>query len=276
MTYSEVPDLSSRPSKVAPVARQVRFVSERPEPAIVVRTYEEPRQAWAVEGGQEASAIVDFGSKPDGNECIVTLMSTGAPTSPVAAQERSPRVVAKRGRETVEWRPGAAIVRCERTSQEDVIPAVVDFAFFEGELRSLERFLKSAEPQARLDLPTAHRLTSRDKAKWAEIGQRLEPVAGARLTFARLEPQFSAGARSLGVVGRSWFSRLCRRAWIEERLAAVNDRLEALEEFYAASTQRISEYRWYREGHFLETGIIGILLVECLLMIGDIVVHLRR
>ncbi|HVZ33708.1 MAG TPA: hypothetical protein VG963_14855, partial [Polyangiaceae bacterium] len=60
------------------------------------------------------------------------------------------------------------------------------------------------------------------------------------------------------------------------RLEALSDRLEALEEFYDAATQKVSEHRWYREGHLLEIGILLLLLFECALMGADIYLHQRH
>jgi hypothetical protein len=196
-----------------------------------------------------------------------------APTEPLA---RSSMVAAKRGSERIEWRPGIAVARCDPSTHEEVASSIVEFAFFERELRLLEAFVKETELQAQIDLPAAHRIHGRDRSRWVAMGHTFERVTGARLTFARLEPQFEAGSRSLGLVGRRWFSLLLRRARIAARLEAASDRLEALEDFYEGGTQRIAEYRWYREGHLLETGIIGILVFECFLMIGEIILHLRH
>ena len=106
--------------------------------------------------------------------------------------------------------------------------------------------------------------------------RKQEKVTGARLTFARLEPQFATRTRDLRAAGRRWFLRLRRAGKIFDRLEATSDRLEALEDFYEAATQRISDYRWYKEGHRLEKGIVGLLLLECSFMVADIVLHLLR
>lgn len=262
-------------------ARRIRFVSAPPEPRLVVRTYDQPRTVWAIEtteGDRPGSG--DSMAGAESGDIVVTLLPPQREgkerRAPSAEAEEGVLWTARRENAAVQWRPGKAVVLSEVAARPAIVAAVIDFAFLEGELRSLETFVQKAEPRAEADLPAAHRLARSDRSRWAEMARLHEEVTGARLKFARLEPQFLSGSRSLSPEGRSWFSRLCRRGRVEDRLEAASDRLEALEDFYEAANQRISDYRWYREGHLLETGIIGILVVECLLMLGDIFVHLSR
>jgi len=261
-------------------ARRIRFVSAPPEPRLVVRTYDQPRAVWAIETPEGDRPGTDSIAGAESGDIVVTLLLPQREgkerRTPPAETEEGVLWTARRDNAAVQWRPGKAVVLSDVASRPAIVAALIDFAFLDGELRSMETFLQKAEPRAEADLPAAHRLARSDRVRWAEMARLHEEVAGARLKFARLEPQFLSGSRALSPEGRSWFSRLCRRGRVEDRLEAASDRLEALEDFYEAANQRISDYRWYREGHLLETGIIGILVVECLLMLGDIFVHLSR
>jgi hypothetical protein len=68
-------------------------------------------------------------------------------------------------------------------------------------------------------------------------------------------------------------ARLLSKADVEARLSEINDRLEAMEDLYEGANDRVADYRWYRNGHLLEIGIIILLLVEVVLMSGDMYIR---
>jgi hypothetical protein len=264
-----------------PAVVRVRFVSEHRPGAKVIRKYEEPRAAYAVEEAEaqwSADELTGTASEPDDRLITVWLSADSpeeAPSPPV--DDRRPVVVSVvKGGESIRWRPGLAVARCDPDGREAVAGAILDFSFLERELRWLEAFVSEAERRAQEDLPLAHRLPGQERSKGEPMARMFERVTAARLTFARLEPQLAPGARNLGAVGRRWFSRLARSLRIGARLEATSDRLEALEDFYEGANQRRAEYRWYREGHRLEKWIIAILVFESALMIVEIILHLRR
>jgi hypothetical protein len=268
------------PRAIHPVLR-ARFIPADGREADVLRRYEDPRPAYAIEDAQAQWSADDVArAAPGADDRLITIWmppdaQEGFPLP--AIQGRGRAIVARgKGAASIEWAPGVVVARCEAEAREEVTAAVLDFSFLERELRQLESFLKEAERRAREDLPAAHRLRGKDRSGWEPLARAFEQVTAARLTFARLEPQLAPGARDLGAGGRRWFARLCRSARISARLEAASDRLEALEDFYEGANQRIAEFRWYREGHRLEKGIIGILLFECVLMIAEIVIHLRH
>jgi uncharacterized Rmd1/YagE family protein len=57
------------------------------------------------------------------------------------------------------------------------------------------------------------------------------------------------------------------RADIEARLEALNDRLETIEDLYEGAIDRITDYRNYRKGSFLEIAIIVLLGLEVALLL---------
>jgi hypothetical protein len=182
-------------------------------------------------------------------------------------------LIVEHGSEFLEWRPGFAIVKCRDESRNDIISALVDFAFYEGNLRALEQSLVTAELQAQADVALAHRVRYRDRAQWERLTDCAEQCSRMRLTFARLEPQLFAAGETGPSRMRSWITQLIEKSNIETRLESLSDRLEALEELYEGANQRISEYRWYMGGHALEIAIIVILLIECIMIGFDMHMH---
>jgi hypothetical protein len=280
---------SSPPRGVAPIVRASRivFIDDATAPDRVGRRrFTHPRRATAVEEDVAIDALEAASLGADSSDaCVVLCVPDGA----VAASREQARAVWGRnegadaeralliehGGVSLEWRPGLALVQGRDDARNDVVAALVDFAFYEGALRALERDVESAELASEADVALAHRVRYRDRARWARLTACAEKCTRMRLAFARLEPRLGAPASTLSPGARSWMSRLIQKSEVEDRLEAVSDRLEALEELYEGATQRVSEYRWYVVGHALEIGIIVILLFECALMSTDIYLHVR-
>src|SRR5206468_3620296 len=105
------------------------------------------------------------------------------------------------------------------------------------------------------------------------LADTIEALYQMRLTFARLEPRLAHPPRSLSRPSRRLVARLLHYADLEARLESFSDRLEACEDLYEGATDRIADYRWYRGGHMLEWGILIFLMIEVLLLVGDLYLH---
>ena len=136
-----------------------------------------------------------------------------------------------------------------------------------------KKIVETHEAQAPDDVGLAHRISHRDRAHWARIGETIETLARARLTFARLEPLFASPARTMSPVARRLMRQLSARLDIPARLEALSDRLEALEDLYEGANDRIADYRGWHKGHVMEIIIILLLLLEIVLMGGDLWLH---
>jgi hypothetical protein len=283
--------VSQRPKDVAtskganPFVRVTRisFSAESAPAAEGRRRFTQPRRATALE---EDVAIESIGEGAEsGDHCFVVCVPEGASKQnrerARALLERSeaddvrPTITVERGPDVIEWRAGLAVVQCREGTRDDILAALVDFTFYEGNLRALERAVTAAEVQAEADIALAHRIRYQNRVHWARFTDCMEQCSRMRLTFSRLEPQLGAASRTLAPGARSWVFRLLQKSDMEDRLEALSDRLETLEDLYEAATQRISEYRWYVSGHALEIGIIVLLLIECAMMSVDIYFHVR-
>jgi hypothetical protein len=245
------------------------------------RQFTHPRRAQAreEEASLESAASAGDGSEPV-DECIVVCIPAGSSSqsrerAKALLGDMSRAVTLEHGPDALDWRPGLAVVQCREDSRKDIVSALIDFAFYEGNLRVLERSVEAAETQAQADVLLAHRVRYRDRAHWERFTDCAEQCSRMRLTYARLEPQLLAASRTLTAGARSWVTRLLQKSDMESRLESLNDRLEALEELYEAATQRIAEHRWYVGGHALEIGIIVLLVIECAMMGADIYMHNR-
>jgi hypothetical protein len=286
MTFSQQPTKAPTPREAASFVRVTRVTFTETDSVGGGRRFTQPRRASASEedvslesvaAGEDRGDPIDHlfivcvpeGASSPGRERARALLAT--PPRP----EATPAMTLEYNADLLEWRPGLAVVQCRENNRDDVVSALVDFAFYEGNLRALEEAVERAEVAAQADVALAHRMRYKDRSHWERLRDCSEHCSRMRLTFARLEPQLGVPSRTLSAAARSWVSRLIQKADVESRLEAVSDRLEALEELYEGATQRISEYRWYVSGHALEIGIIVLLVLECTLMSADIYLRHR-
>ena len=260
---------------------QLTFAAEAPAGVAAAREFSQPRSARALTVPLAPSSLGQAVSATGAATGVIALISPNSSGSlpenvrrKLEGESREPpQVSVKQGAEFVEWWPGRALVRAGAEARASVLAALVDFMFYEAELRELEAILAASEERALADLEVGHRVRSRDRQRWNALFDAMERLTRARLIFARLEPELSATRSSLPAAARRWLARLYEAALVDDRAEALNDRLEALEDFYEAATQRVADFRWYLEGRRLEVTIILILVLECLLMAGDIYLH---
>jgi hypothetical protein len=277
------PAATPRPNQTLSV-RRIRFVAEAPADSKVRREFKQPRRTLAVEELAGVTELPPAKVWPEPTDhCWMVLVppsSTGdglpnaeAWLAPPDQPEAVPPVVIERDDERILWRPGRALVQCKADRREDLVAALTDFAFYEGELRALEEALEAREAQAQADVAFAHRIRQRDRRHWKRFKEMIEYFSQLRLTFARLEPRLARGSRTLSPAARPVMSRLLKKADVAVRLEAFSDRLEALEDLYEGANDRVADFRWYRDGHLLEIGIVVLLLIEALLMSGDMYIR---
>ena len=85
-----------------------------------------------------------------------------APDHPQAA----PTIVIQRDGVALHWRPGRALIAAPKDQHADILAALVEFAFYEGELRALEQKLDMKSADAEFDVLMAYRIRYRDRAHW--------------------------------------------------------------------------------------------------------------
>ena len=259
------------------VVKRIRFVDSAPPGARVRREFKHPRPRVAVE------EVVGLGDLPAArawpeptDQFYVVFVPAGAAgewqrkgdgwLAPPDQAEAAANVAVARDGYTVQWRPGRALVQGRVESPEALLSALTDFAFYEGELRDLERALEAHEAGAPADVARAHRIRFRDRKHWARLGETIEDLARMRLRYARLEPRLAKARRGMPAEARRLTAHLLARADVDARLEAFSDRLEACEDLYEGANDRVADYRWYIGGHALEIAIIGLLVLEVVLM----------
>jgi hypothetical protein len=291
-TVVQLPNAATAAAQSPAIAiTRVRFLAEVAPETKVLRVFREPRPCFAVEEAAEPRDLARQQLRQEGTDQLIVVLVPG--TAAAEAKkfgERMPETadlsdasstisIVVSGR-SIQWQPGLALIQGrqghgEKDNFEGVLAAVTDFAFYEGELRSLERALDSREHEAQADVARAYRIRLRDRHHWRRIGETIESLSQLRLTYARLESELAKAPRSVAGDARQVMTRLLAEAEVEARLEAASNRLEAYEDLYEGATDRIADYRWYLSSEWLEVGIIFLLVMEIVLLGFEIYRHLK-
>lgn len=168
------------------------------------------------------------------------------------------------------WRPGRAVVLGASRRLPDLLAGLVDFSFYEGELRRLEQELEDDWTVAEADVPLTHGLERSALARREHVDQMTRRTALRRIRFARLSPHLEKASAALPGPARRLSAELALQAEVVERLKNVDDRLEVFENLYELANDRLSEFTYFRREYRLEVWIIVLLLAEALLILGDL------
>jgi len=264
---------SELPSGV--VVRRLRFLSHSVTAGRVVRTFKHPRLCLAVDEPSDPSNTLT------GDELLVAFVpprasaewdAAGTGWLAPAADPDAPAVdLTWRGGRII-WQPGRAVVHLKGAARDEVLAALVEFAFYEGELRRLEAEMDAREATAADDVTRTQTIDRRDKAHWPRFRAAIEAFARMRLTFARLAPRLGEEAAP-GPLSRRLASRLLLHARAGARADALDARLEACEDLYEGANDRVADVQGWHSGHVMELIIVALLLLEVVLLCVDLVVR---
>jgi hypothetical protein len=247
-------------------ALRIRFVAEPPANTEVFGRFTNPRAMFAVgesvlvEGADRSDVDrIDIFSTADTQQAAQDFQQwIGSDTAPLVIETDSG---------TVRWRAGRAVVQASASGCNALLPAVIEFAFYEGEIRKLEQAILPFESTADADASHAYEMTPRHRQHWDRIYRTMERLYRLRLQFARLEPHLHLPSSALSSEARRLFARLARKARTADRLEAISDRLETCEDLYEGACDRITDYKAYRKGNWLEIAIVILLALETVLLL---------
>jgi hypothetical protein len=168
------------------------------------------------------------------------------------------------------WRPGAAVVFAAPQRIGPLLLGLVDFAYHEGELRKLEQEIAASWPELEEDSPLAYDVNADNFAREKILGSRMQQALRRRQRHARIEPHLLLPAAHLPAPAQSLGERLREEARTEDRLEILDGQIEACEQVYEMSSQRMGEYRNSRREFILECLIIVLLAAETIIMLAEL------
>ena len=266
--------VSEPPSGV--VVRRLRFAAHSVTAGRVLRTFKHPRLCLAVD---EPAALSDSPTNST-DELLIAFVPPRATAEWeavgggwLATSPDAPAVDLTWRGGRVRWQPGRAVVDLTGAARDDVLAALAEFAFLEGELRRLEAEMDAREAPAADDVTRSQTIDRRDRAHWPRFRAAIEAFARMRLTFARLAPRFSEAASGPGPPSHRLASRLLRHARAEARADALDARLEACEDLYEGANDRVADAKGWHDGFIMELIIVLLLLLEVVLLCVDLVLR---
>ncbi len=102
------------------------------------------------------------------------------------------------------------------------------------------------------------------------VHERTCTITERRIRYSRVERPLEKPSITLPGAGRRLVSELLVQCEVQDRLKAVDERLEVYEDTYELANDRLMEYGNFRAEAKLEIWIIVILLGELVLMLGEI------
>jgi hypothetical protein len=255
--------------------RHILFVEQIAGGDLVLMTFKDPAPRYAILAG--AAAI----SHGDALE-VVLLPLTASPQmaaldaswlAKASAPATPPPVYVKyRGVELM-WRPGRAVLQCDPEQTESLLSALVEFAYYESELRRIESEIAAAWAELEQDKGLAFNVTRADLKRGEVVGGRMSRALERRIRMARIEPHLYEPDAGSPAASQKLGAELRDKARIESRLETVDAQIEVFEDIYEMGGQRMGEFRASQEEHVLEWIIIILLAGELLLLLIQALWH---
>ena len=258
-----------------------KVVHELPPPvrqkAILVHVEAVPANASSL----GAASSSDCAPIPFGQLQILTIPSTGLDDPQVLAAARS--WVERGGPENerrclpillqgaqIFWSPGRTAVIAPSDRMVAVRGAIIEFCFFEAELRGIENEIGERWPQLETDTPLAFEFREQAVPRRKELMQRFQQVILMRSRLARMAPHIECPPIYPPTLASQVGERLREKSRLTDRLQFIREQIEVFERVYELCGQRASDFMSSRTSHTLEWVIILLLAAETILLVVDL------
>jgi len=263
-------------------AYQIRFVSEMSGHSHALIQFTDPRPRLAVLESLAPEKLLVGGSEMNLADQLRVLVLPSNASELLDWQKRAEQWMGdtssvktappielrvKNGR--IIWKPGQAVVHASEEDLNELLIALADFSFYEAELRELESQVRADLASAPQDIRLTHAVNAADLKLQSHINEMTSRTTLARLKFARLEPQLENPSRLLGSA-KLIASQMMERAQISERMEALDNQLEVLQDLYESANDRLTEFRYFREEAALERWVICLLWLEVVLLLLEL------
>ncbi len=268
--------------------RRIRFVEQVDQLGTidaqisVLMTFSDPSLRYAV----CYSISIQDPPSPEAMEVMILPLDLTGGNSPTPEGLKSwldsgdivstqPRVVIKSRVAELTWRPGRMVLRCERDQINSMLRALVEFHYFENELRKIESEIAAGWSDLKQDRRLAFQVSDRDLERSENIGNRMEQTLERRMRHVRIEPRLYLPGLQLSFAAQKLGEELREKTRVEGRCESVDSQIEVFEHVYEMASQRLGEFRDARHGHKLEWIIILLLASEMVWLIAEFLMNLE-
>ena len=171
---------------------------------------------------------------------------------------------------TIAWAPGRAVLMAHPSRIESVRLALLDFCFYEAELRSIEDAVSLGWPNLKRDAPLAFEFDDRSVGRRSELSTRFQRVVALRCRASQIMPHLNRPAIHPPTLASQIGERFRERSRLESRGDFVSDQLEIQERVYEQCGQRASDYMIARKENLLCWMVVVLLGAELVLLLVDL------
>lgn len=168
------------------------------------------------------------------------------------------------------WTRGRGAILAPAERLDAVKKALLEFAYYESELRAVERELGELWPHLTADAPLAFEFNERSVRGRKRLAERFQKVLLLRARLARITPHVLCPHTHPPTLASQVGERLRERVQLAHRVESLGGQMEVFERVYEACGQRASEFMVARTGHTLEWVIIVLLLSQTVLFAVDL------
>ncbi len=246
--------------------QHIAFVSERSSGQRLLLELPLPFQRFAVLADSGSESALQVMTLPASNHQDADLQLRARDwVAAGAAENRSSLEMMTLQGAQVFWTSGRIAVLAQGDRLETVRLALIEAAWYESELRNIERTLGETWPQMEADLPLAFAFNEQALAKQPQLMQRFQQILLVRARLARLGPHVHAPHLHPPTLASQVAERFRERCRLIHRHQFLGEQVEVFEKIYDTCGQRASDYVQSRKGHTLEWIIIVLLLTQLLL-----------
>ena len=162
------------------------------------------------------------------------------------------------------WAPGRVAILVAPERLEAMRKALVEVAFYEAELRSIEQTLGEAWTQLEADTPLAFEFEERSLSQRKQLRKRFQQIVLIRARLARIGPHVHCPFLHPPTLASQISDRFRERTRMVHRHEFLGEQLEVFERVYEMCGQRASDFMLARSSNVLEWVIIVLLLTQLL------------
>lgn len=168
------------------------------------------------------------------------------------------------------WRSGRSAILANHERMDSVLDALMDFSFYELQLRKMEGEVGAGWIQLEQDSTLAFDFTDTGLSQRSDLKKRFQRAISLRGQLARVTPQIHHPPIYPPTLRSQVAERLRERTRLTERLEFLGGQLEVFERVYEMCGQRASEFSLARKGHTLEMILILLLALQTLFLIIEL------
>ncbi len=168
------------------------------------------------------------------------------------------------------WQPGKAILQISASNIHKFFLSLIEFSFYEEELRKLETEINTNWPVVEKDTALTRQVNASDIKQVGHINEMTERVTLQRMRYVRMRSKLEDVPHFLLTPLKAFSSELLAQADTESRLDSVEGQLEIYKDVYELANDRISEFKFFHVEAKLEIFVILLLLAEVAIMILEL------